>query len=157
MSVEITPKGTYGAKMPRLPGPLLKIFTALNVAFFRVLGKRMRIWGRPLLLLTTVGAKTGRVHETPLAWFDDVEGTWLIVASRAGTPGHPAWFHNLAGHPDQVWIEVGGRKVRVQPETLSGEERERAWQHVVSRAPGYGGYQKKTDRVIPLIRLRPGG
>lgn len=155
MAVEITPRGSYGMRMPGFPRPLIWIFKALNVGFFRAFGNHVRVWGRPLLLLITVGAKTGRIHQTPLCWFPEAEGTWLIVGSSGGAQRHPAWFLNLAHNPDRVWIEVGGRKLQVEPESLKGDERYAAWQRVVALAPGYAGYQQKTDRVIPLIRLFP--
>lgn len=155
MTVEITPSGTYGTQFPRLARPLKRAALALNVLFFRALGNRVRLQGRPLLLLTTVGARSGQRRQTPLCWFPDSEGTWLIVASVGGAPTHPAWLLNLARNPDQVWIEVGGRRLRVEPESLKGEEREAAWQRVISMASGYYAYQQKTDRIIPLIRLTP--
>ena len=69
MAVDLTPKGSYGASMPKPPRWATKGFTSLNVGFFRLFGKRMRIQGRPLLLLTTVGAKTGQVRQSVLGWF----------------------------------------------------------------------------------------
>lgn len=155
MAVELTPKGSYGWEMPKMPRPLLWLMIALNVAAFRLLGRRMRIMGRPLLLLTTVGAKSGRERRTPLCWFPDADETWLIVAFAAGSARHPSWYINMARNPDSVWIETGGRKLKVQPESLTGSEREEAWKRIVALSPGYGAYQRKTDRKIPVVRLRP--
>ncbi|MBI3971316.1 MAG: nitroreductase family deazaflavin-dependent oxidoreductase [Chloroflexi bacterium] len=67
--------------------------------------------GAPLLLLTTVGAKTGKTRRTVLGWFPDGDKSWLVVASYAGAARHPAWYFNLAKNPDKVWIEVGKREV----------------------------------------------
>ena len=155
MAVELTPNGTYGARMPTLPRPLTNIAIRLNVAFFRLLGNRMRVQGLPLLLLTTVGARTGQRRHTVLGGFDEGGGTWLIVASGAGSARHPAWYYNLAKHPDDVAIEIAGHTTRVRAESLRGTEREAAWQQVVARAPGYRPYATKTDREIPIIRLTP--
>jgi deazaflavin-dependent oxidoreductase (nitroreductase family) len=77
------------------------------------------------------------------------------VASAAGSARHPAWYFNLAKHPDQVWIEVGDAKLKVRPTLLSGEERAAAWQRVIREAPQYAAYETKTDRQIPIVRLEP--
>jgi hypothetical protein len=61
---------------------------------------------------------------------------------------------NIVRHPDQVWIGVGRRRLKVTPETLEGAERERAWQRISSRAPGNARYQGTTDRIIPILRLK---
>lgn len=153
MAVDLPPKGSYGATMPKPPRWATKGFTSLNVGFFRLFGRRMRIQGRPLLLLTTVGAKTGQVRQSVLGWFPGSDNSWLIVASAAGAATHPAWLYNLAKNPDKVWIETEGRKVKVRPESLRGAEREAAWQDIAALAPGYGSYRTKTDREIPIIRL----
>lgn len=116
----------------------------------------MRVMGRPLLVLETVGARSGQARSAVLGWFPDTtEEGWLVVASYAGAARHPAWFLNMAGNPDRVWVDIGGRKVRVEPASLKGAERAEAWQRIVSLSPGYGGYQEKTDREIPIVRLRP--
>ena len=153
MSVELSPKGSYGARLPKAPRWATKAFTSLNVGVFRLWGRRMRIQGRPLLLLTTVGARTGQVRQSVLASFPGGDNSWLIVASAAGAATHPGWLHNLVKNPDKVWIVTEGRRRRVRPESLRGAEREAAWQNVVALAPGYAGYTTKTDREIPIIRL----
>jgi deazaflavin-dependent oxidoreductase (nitroreductase family) len=107
-----------------------------------------------LLLLTTIGARTGEVRRTVLGWFPDGDESWLVVASNAGAATHPAWYFNLARHPDRAWIDLDGRTRRVWPQSLRGAEREAAWQRIVARSPGYGTYQEKTDRQIPIVRLR---
>jgi deazaflavin-dependent oxidoreductase (nitroreductase family) len=132
------------------------IFSALNVGFFRLLGGRMRVQGRPLLMLTTVGAKTGKRRQTTLGWFPDEperSDAWLIVASKAGAATHPAWYVNLARRPDEAAIDIGGRHIAVKPESLHGPERERAWARIVALASGYGKYAEQTDREIPVVRL----
>lgn len=123
---------------------------------------RLPCW--PVILLTTLGAKTGKVRQTVLCWFPDGDrsesdhsggGTsWLVVASAAGAAKHPAWYVKLARNPGHASIELGGRQVKVEPQSLQGAERAEAWRHVVTLAPGYAAYEKKTDREIPIIRLR---
>jgi deazaflavin-dependent oxidoreductase (nitroreductase family) len=125
-------------------------------AFVRLFrGRGLRIAGRPLLLLTTVGARSGRRRTVPLLWLAAGADRWLVVASSGGMAAHPAWYFNLVKDPDQVWIETGGRTLRVVPEVLAGEERERAWAQITAVAPVYAGYERKTDREIPVIRLTP--
>ena len=107
------------------------------------------------LVLTTVGRKTGAERTTPVGWFPGPDDSRLIVASAAGATGNPAWYYNLAAHPDQVQIELEGRKVPVTAEQLHGAEREAAWQQIVTAAPRFAKYQQKTDRDLPIIRLTP--
>ncbi len=150
MSVELTPKGTHGANL-KMPRPLWKVVQG-------VLSLMSRLGGRHLLSLTTVGAKTGRTHTVPLGWFPDAAGeadVWLVIASYGGMAKHPAWYVNMAKNPDKIWVEVDKRKVKVKAESLKGAERTAAWQRITAVAPNYNGYQKQTDREIPIVRLRP--
>jgi deazaflavin-dependent oxidoreductase (nitroreductase family) len=139
--------------MPRLPLAHMRFVTDL---IFRIYRKR-RFMGFRLLRLTTIGARTGRERRTVLGYFDDPANpeARIIVASAAGSARHPAWYFNLAKHPDKVWIEVGDEKLQVQAELLSDGERMAAWQRVVAEAPSYAAYPTKTDRQIPLVRLTP--
>jgi deazaflavin-dependent oxidoreductase (nitroreductase family) len=114
-----------------------------------------QMMGFPTVLLTTVGAKTGKERTHVLGGFEDGPDAWLVVASLGGAPTHPAWFYNAAKNPDKVWIEVGNRKLHVNVESLQGEQRKRAFAKVAAIAPRYAGYEKKTDREIPVLRLTP--
>jgi len=109
--------------------------------------------GQDLLYVTTVGAKTGQKRQSTVARFPDGEDAWLVVASAGGSARHPAWYHNIAAHPDQVWIEFGGHQLRVTPTQLDGDARAQAWQRITQLQPRYAGYEQKTDRAIPVIRL----
>jgi deazaflavin-dependent oxidoreductase (nitroreductase family) len=149
--VQKLPAGTRGVRQP--PGFLGKIFTPLAIRMHRRGGDQFR--GMDLAYLTTVGAKTGERRTTPVARFDDGGGGWVVVASAGGTAQHPAWYHNLCAHPDQVWAEVTGSTFHVHVDQLTGEARDRAWAVVVARAPRFQGYTKKTDRVLPVLRLTP--
>lgn len=115
----------------------------------------VKIQGQPLLRLTTTGAKTGKRRETVLAWFTDESGedSWLVVASNAGSARHPGWAYNLAKSPTRASIDLGEGDLPVEAQILSDEEREVMWARVVERAPGYGRYVERTDRVIPIFRL----
>ena len=157
MSVRITPSGTRGSGFGEMPRFALAIYKAMNRVMFAVAGRRMRIQGRPLLQLETVGAKSGARRFTNLGAFEDEgrAGTWLVVASAAGAAHHPAWYFNLARRPDEAWATVAGKRFAVRAESLSGDERAHAWDRVVSLAPGYGKYTVDTDREIPVVRLTP--
>ena len=141
-----------------MAGWALAVFRFASVAMFRLAGGRMKVQGRPLLLLETVGARSGKLRHTTLGWFPDEDSTrraWLVVGSAAGAASHPAWCVNLARRPDDAVIDVGGERVAVRAESLDGAERERAWSRVVALAPGYGKYARDTDREIPILRLVP--
>ena len=159
MSVRVTPRGTRGTGFPKPVRWAFSLFGPLNVAWFRRSGGRMKVQGRPLLLLETIGGRTGKRRQTTLGWFPDEDASrrsWLVVASNAGSASHPSWYLNLARRPECA-IEVGRERIEVRAEALQGEERERAWKRVVSLAPGYGKYATDTDREIPIVRLTPRG
>jgi deazaflavin-dependent oxidoreductase (nitroreductase family) len=127
--------------------------------------KGYRFQGMDVLFLTTIGRKSGQPRETPVAWFPDGDA-WLIVASAAGAAQHPGWYRNIAARPDEVWIELADRTLKVTSELLHGQEREERWQRIVAAQPRYHRYfvaaqpryhryQDKTDRELPVIRLTP--
>jgi len=111
-----------------------------------------QIRGFKLLLLTTKGRKSGKTHTTPLGCFDNEDG-YFVVASNAGLPAHPAWYYNLQSNP-QVTVQVHNRVMPATAEVLSGEARMQAWRQVITAAPSYANYQKRTTREIPVILLR---
>jgi deazaflavin-dependent oxidoreductase (nitroreductase family) len=151
MGVEVPPSGTRGRAMP-VPGSLVRLF---NTVVFRLFRNR-RVLGAKVLRLKTVGARSGQSRQATLLYFPDGDN-WIVVASYGGTARHPAWYINLARHPDQVWAEVGKRTVRVTPELLQGDDRARVWRQIVAIAPMYADYQRHTDREIPVVRLVPTG
>ena len=110
--------------------------------------------GGTLLILHTIGAKSGQVRESPVAYFAQDDGSMVIVASKAGLPTNPAWFHNLKANP-RFEVEVGTATVPVVAEEITGAERESKWTEIVAKAPGFGEYQKQTTRIIPLVPLTP--
>ena len=105
----------------------------------------------PLLLLTTVGAKSGQCRTTPLGYMP--EGDRLIViASSGGAPTHPDWYHNLVAHP-QVTVEVGTETFDAIAVVAEDEERDRLWTKGVALYPSLAEHQAKTTRQIPVIAL----
>jgi deazaflavin-dependent oxidoreductase (nitroreductase family) len=147
-----TPAGTRGARPPSFSGPIGRWVQQLMMRQHR---RSWKFQGMDLLFLTTVGRRSGQEWVTPVAWFPYDDGTWLIVASAAGSAQNPAWYRNLAAHPDRVKIEMRGQTIPVTAEQLSGRAREQAWQQIVAAQPRYGKYQQKTDRELPVIHLSP--
>jgi deazaflavin-dependent oxidoreductase (nitroreductase family) len=117
--------------------------------------KSWKFMGMDLLFLTTSGSKSSQQRTTPVAWFPNGDGTWLIVASAAGSAQNPAWYRNIAAHPDRLQIELGDMKIAVTAEQLTGPAREQAWERIVAAQPRYAKYQQKTDRELPVIHLAP--
>ena len=149
-SFQPTPGGTRGGRsMPS--NAVTRAITRAMTSWHRRSGDKFQ--GMDLLYLTTVGAKTGQKRQSTVARFPDGEDAWLVVASAGGSAHHPAWYHNIAAHPDQVWIEFGRRQLRVIPTQLGGDERAQAWQRITQLQPRYAKYEQKTDRAIPVIRL----
>lgn len=109
--------------------------------------------GMDVLILHTVGRRSGQARQTPVAWFADGEDAWLVVAS-GGTTRHPDWHLNLLARPDRASVELpGSHAVPVTPRVLDGDERARAWQRIAAAQPRYDKYQRKTDREYPVVRL----
>jgi deazaflavin-dependent oxidoreductase (nitroreductase family) len=117
--------------------------------------KGWKFMGMDVLFLTTLGRKSGEERTTPVAWFPYGDGTWLIVASAAGSAQNPAWYRNIAAHPGSLQIELADRKIAVTAEQLTGPAREQAWRRIVAAQPRYARYQQKTDRELPVIHLVP--
>ena len=110
--------------------------------------------GANLLILRTIGAKSGQLRESPVAYFAEDDGSMVVVASKAGLPTNPAWYHNLKANP-KFDVEVGTATLPVTAEEITGADYEAKWAEIVAKAPGFGEYQTKTTRVIPLVRLTP--
>ncbi len=147
-----TPAGTRGSRQPS--GSVFRWVNTLMARRIRRTGGG-KFLGFKALVLTTVGRKSGLDRTTPVGWFPGQDGSWLIVASAGGAARNPAWYYNIAAHPDKVKVEIDGRTVPVTAEQLHGAEREQAWQQIIAAAPRFAGYQRKTDREIPVIRLVP--
>jgi deazaflavin-dependent oxidoreductase (nitroreductase family) len=109
--------------------------------------------GRPLLLLHHTGARTGTPRVNPLAYLADGD-RYVIFASKAGAPTNPDWYHNLRAHPD-VTIEVGTDTLKATAREVTGKERERLFAAMADRSPSFAEYQRRTERLIPVIALDP--
>jgi deazaflavin-dependent oxidoreductase (nitroreductase family) len=107
--------------------------------------------GRTLLLLTTTGAKTGRSLTKPLAFSRDGD-RYVVIASKAGSPTNPAWYHNLVANP-RVVVEVGPERFEAQASVAEGVERERLYAQQAGALPVFADYQRRTSRQIPVIVL----
>ena len=108
--------------------------------------------GATLLLLTTTGAKSGEPRLSPLAYLT-IDGKMIIVGSKAGADTNPHWVHNLRANP-RAHVEIGTDAYDVLARELPEDERDATYPKVVAVAPGFGDYQSKTDRVIPLFELQ---
>ena len=150
MSVKVPPEGTRGAAFPRFIPRLFGRFTA------RMFRRRPNKTGggMPTLLLETHGARSGKTRHAILGYLEDGSDAWLVVASVAGAARQPGWLYNLARQPQATVEFYGGRRVEVEAQTLSGAERDAAWQRLGEEASEYVKYLDKTDREIPVVRLR---
>ena len=129
-------------------------FNTHNIDEFRRNGGKVggQFEGFPLLLLTSQGAKSGAQRVNPVAYFD-VDGKVYIVGSAAGRDSDPAWVHNIRANPS-VTVEIGSKAPKpATARELRRDERDSIYQIVVERAPGFGEYQERTDRLIPVFEL----
>ncbi len=158
MPIQKTPEGTYGTEMPggkflaRLIEPLAK----RSINSYRKTGGKNRMatmMGFPVVLLTTKGARSGLERTVSLGGFADGDDAWLVVASKGGSATHPSWFNNMVKHPDDIWLEVGSRRMKVRGDSVHGREREEALARIAGISARYGKYPTKTDREIPIVRL----
>lgn len=108
--------------------------------------------GVPLVLVTTKGAKSGRVRTTPLAAQIGEDGTIYVFATFAGAPKNPAWYHNMVAHPD-IEVEFGSEKYAATATPLLGAERDRVFDRQKELIPTFADYEKKTARTIPVVAL----
>ncbi|MDQ0947694.1 deazaflavin-dependent oxidoreductase (nitroreductase family) [Streptomyces phaeochromogenes] len=109
--------------------------------------------GLPVIVLTTLGAKSGKIRKTPLMRVEH-DGTYAAVASLGGAPKHPVWYHNVVADP-HVELQDGGTRQDMTAREVTGEEKAQWWERAVAAYPAYADYQKKTDREIPVFVLEP--
>ncbi len=109
--------------------------------------------GRPVVILTSVGAKTGKIRKTPLMRVEH-DGEYAVVASLGGAPQNPVWYYNLTVNP-HVELQDGPARKDYRAREASGEERATWWERAVATWPDYAAYQEKTTRTIPLFVLTP--
>ena len=135
-------------------------FNANLIAEYRANGGKVGgvFSGRPLLLLTTTGARSGQPRTTPLVYTRDGDRI-VVIASKGGAPTNPAWFHNLVANPT-VTVELGEEKFQAEAKVVAGAERDRLYDAQAAMMPQFAEYQTNTTRKIPVVvleRRRAGG
>ena len=109
--------------------------------------------GRPIIVLTSVGARTGKLRKTALMRVEH-DGDYAVVASQGGAPKHPVWYHNLKANP-HVELQDGPTKRDYRAREVTGDEKAVWWERAVATWPDYAKYQTKTSRQIPVFVLEP--
>jgi deazaflavin-dependent oxidoreductase (nitroreductase family) len=131
-------------------------FNEKNIAGFRASHGRIASFGdAPLLLLTTIGARSGQRRTTPMMYLADEQDPKrvYVFASYAGADQNPAWFHNVVAHPDDIGVELVDERHLVTAEVLRDPRRAEVYAKQAGRYPNFAGYQEKTSRAIPVIAL----
>jgi deazaflavin-dependent oxidoreductase (nitroreductase family) len=133
----------------------LKLLSALHTGLYRLTAGRVggSMVGAKILLLTTVGSKTGKRRTAPVIYGTQGDRV-VIIASKSGAPEHPAWYKNLQKNPE-VEVEMGKEKRSYRARTATAAERTELWTMMTGVYSGYDGYQKKTSREIPVVVLEP--
>jgi deazaflavin-dependent oxidoreductase (nitroreductase family) len=131
-------------------------FNQRNIAEFRASGGKIASFGdAPLLLLTTVGARSGKKRVNPMLYMADGAdpGRLYVFASAAGAERNPAWYVNLVAHPEDLTVEIGDEKLTASAAALPEPERARVFAKQANQYSGFADYQAKTDRRIPVVAL----
>jgi deazaflavin-dependent oxidoreductase (nitroreductase family) len=110
--------------------------------------------GMPIIIFTTLGAKSGKVRKTPVMRVEH-DGSYALVASKGGAPENPEWYYNLVAHPDDVMLQDGPEPFDVVIREVTGDERAQWWERGVKAYPPYAEYQEKTSRTIPVFVASP--
>jgi deazaflavin-dependent oxidoreductase (nitroreductase family) len=125
------------------------------IAEFRGNDGRTGRWGDRLVVMHSIGARSGQEHLNPVMGSPRGDD-WIVIASKGGAPENPAWYYNLVAHPEiEVEARIGGKveTVKVRARELTGDEYTTEWASIAAAAPGFQSYQDRTERVIPLFRL----
>lgn len=132
-----------------------RLFTSANVFIYKASNGRLgnRLGAQAVLVLFTLGRKTGRQHATTLSFYRH-DGDYLVVASNWGKESHPGWYYNLLSQP-RATIQVGSKKLAVQARPAEGEEYGRLWKLVTAKNEQYIAYQSTIQRRIPIVILSP--
>ena len=134
-----------------------KLFIKLHTFLYKLTGGNFggKMGQNQILLLTTKGRRSGQEFTTPLVYMDHEDG-YLIIASNGGNSNHPQWYLNLKSE-SRVTLQIKDRTLSARAEILDGPTRAPIWESVVAQAPQYGEYEKRTERLIPVVRLRTEG
>ena len=133
-----------------------KLMARANIWLIRASGGRYGtrfMYGAPIMLVTTIGRKSGEPRTSPLLYLRDGD-TLVTVASKGGSATNPAWYANLLAKPD-VEVEIDGVKRPMRARTATAEEKSRWWPKLVEMYPPYATYQSRTPREIPVVALTP--
>ncbi len=132
---------------------LVELFWRVHLQLYRWSAGRVggRLQGLPVLLLTTIGRKSGQPRTTPLTYLPH-RGTYVVIASYLGEPRHPAWFLNIQAN-SEVELQIGGERISARAREATGTERDQLWAEVVAKNPDYAEYQARTRRKIPVLIL----
>lgn len=132
---------------------VMRAFGTLHAGLYRLSGGRVggKVGKAPILLLTTVGRKSGRARTLPLGYSRD-GGRLLVIASALGAPKHPAWYLNLRDN-SRVTVRLGAETKQMDAETATGAERARLWKELIIDFPFFVEHQQKTTREIPVVIL----
>ena len=150
MTVKVPGKGTRGVPFPKA---MARFGNGFVLRMFRS-GRNRSAGGIPTLILETHGAKSGKSRQAVLGYLTEPPDAWLVMGSAAGANWNPAWLYNLAKDPNAT-IDFGdGRPTDVRAETLDGPDLDAAWTRIAAEAKPYSDYRTKTDREIPVVRLR---
>ena len=159
-TVTIKPK-PEGLDKPYV-GKIIKTMSRVHVAIYRwtggLLGSKWRVgsafpWGIPVLLLTTIGRKSGQRRTAPLLYIED-DGNVIVVGSQGGLPNDPLWYRNLQANP-RCEVQIKRRKIEMTARTASREERELLWPRLVAHYPDFASYQSWVGRIIQVVILEP--
>jgi F420H(2)-dependent quinone reductase len=144
-------QGTQSPSGQRLQSFAMKV----HVSFYRLTGGAIggKLAGRPMLLLTTLGRKSGLERITPILYFSD-GNRYILIASNGGAPKHPQWFLNLLAQPEAK-AQIKQDILNVIATQADPEERQRLWSLVTAKYQNFADYQKKTTREIPVVILTP--
>ena len=116
-------------------------------------GTTLRDTGLPVVVVTSLGARSGKIRKTPLMRVEH-EGAYALVASQGGAPEHPTWYHNVTKHP-LIELQDGPVRQDMTVREVTGEEKAVWWERAVAAFPNYAEYQRRTDREIPLLVAEP--
>ena len=143
-------------------GKIIKTMSKVNVVAYRwtggLLGSKWRAGsafprGIPVLLLTTIGRKSGEPRTAPLVFIEDGVNV-IVVGSQGGLPKDPLWYKNLKANPE-CRVQIKRRKMKMKARTASPDERERLWPKLVAHYPDFVSYEAWTDRLIPVVICEP--
>ncbi len=146
----------YTPTQERVGSVVIRVMSAANVWVYRLTGGRVGgrfLRGAPVLLLTSIGCKSGQPRVAPLLYLRHGENL-VIVASKGGMSRHPTWYRNVQANPE-VEVEVGSERKKMRARTASPEEKATLWPKLVAMYPDYDDYQARTEREIPVVVLSP--